>query len=97
MPVLDADNKRRDLIIWSTLPALFLDAPNALVMTGGRMGALSQTPLQVGYAMLSLSFGWSGGSLVKSIENQFMARKTKIFNFRELLIIEWYPARNMIA
>lgn len=33
MPVLDADDKRRDLIIWSTLLALFLGALDALVMS----------------------------------------------------------------
>lgn len=37
--------------------ALFAYAPILL------QGALYQTPLQVGYAMLSLSFGWSMGSL----------------------------------
>jgi len=38
--------------------ALFAYAPILL------QGALSQTPLQVGYAMLSLSLGWSMGSLL---------------------------------
>lgn len=38
--------------------SLFAYAPILL------QGALSQTPLQVGYAMLSLSFGWSVGSLL---------------------------------
>jgi len=33
MPILDADDKRRDLIIWSTLLALFLGALDALVMS----------------------------------------------------------------
>ena len=38
--------------------SLFAYAPILL------QGALSQTPLQVGYAMLSLSLGWSVGSLI---------------------------------
>jgi EmrB/QacA subfamily drug resistance transporter len=38
--------------------SLFAYAPILL------QGAFSQTPLQVGYAMLSLSFGWSVGSLL---------------------------------
>jgi EmrB/QacA subfamily drug resistance transporter len=41
-----------------TIFALFAYAPLML------QGALSQTPMQVGYAMLSLSFGWSLGSFV---------------------------------
>ena len=49
--------------------SLFAYAPILL------QGALSQTPLQVGYAMLSLSLGWSIGSLVAGRNMNLIGQK----------------------
>lgn len=61
--------------------ALFAYAPIFL------QGALMQTPLQVGYAMLSLSFGWSAGSLLVGRKMQRIGMKRAIVTGAALLVV----------
>jgi len=53
--------------------ALFAYAPLFL------QGTLSQTPLQVGYAMLSLSLGWSLGSIIAGRKMHWIGQKKATF------------------
>ena len=53
--------------------ALFAYAPLFL------QGTLSQTPLQVGYAMLSLSLGWSLGSIIAGRKMHWIGQKKAAF------------------
>lgn len=64
-----------------TIFSLFAYAPILL------QGALSQTPLQVGYAMLSLSLGWSAGSLLAGRKMNMLGQKRAILIGTVLLVI----------
>ena len=61
--------------------SLFAYAPILL------QGALSQTPLQVGYAMLSLSLGWSIGSLLAGRKMNWIGQKRAVLIGTVLLVI----------
>ncbi len=61
--------------------SLFAYAPILL------QGALSQTPLQVGYAMLSLSLGWSIGSLLAGRNMLWIGQKKATLIGAVLLVI----------
>ncbi len=61
--------------------SLFAYAPILL------QGALSQTPLQVGYAMLSLSLGWSVGSLIAGGKMNRIGQKRATLIGSALLVI----------
>ena len=61
--------------------SLFAYAPILL------QGALSQTPLQVGYAMLSLSLGWSIGSLLAGRKMNWIGHKRAVLIGTVLLVI----------
>jgi len=61
--------------------SLFAYAPILL------QGALSQTPLQVGYAMLSLSLGWSIGSLLAGRNMSWIGHKRATLIGAVLLVI----------
>jgi len=61
--------------------SLFAYAPILL------QGALSQTPLQVGYAMLSLSLGWSIGSLLAGRNMNWIGHKRATLIGAVLLVI----------
>ena len=63
-----------------TIFSLFAYAPIFL------QGALSLTPLQVGYSMLSLSLGWSVSSLVAGRNMHRIGRKRAIYTGAVLLI-----------
>lgn len=64
-----------------TIFSLFAFAPILL------QGALSQTPLQVGYAMLSLSLGWSVGSLLVGRNMHGIGQKRAILIGAVLLVL----------
>jgi len=61
--------------------ALFAYAPLFL------QGTLSQTPLQVGYAMLSLSLGWSLGSIIAGRKMHWIGQKKATFIGVILMVI----------
>jgi MFS family permease len=61
--------------------ALFAYAPLFL------QGTLSQTPLQVGYAMLSLSLGWSLGSIIAGRKVYWIGQKKAAFIGVILMVI----------
>ncbi|MCG8548807.1 MAG: DHA2 family efflux MFS transporter permease subunit [Desulfobacterales bacterium] len=61
--------------------ALFAYAPLFL------QGTLSQTPLQVGYAMLSLSLGWSLGSIVAGRNMHWIGQKRAAFTGMIFMVI----------
>lgn len=61
--------------------SLFAYAPILL------QGALAQTPLQVGYAMLSLSLGWSIGSLLAGRKMNWIGQKRAVLIGTVLLVI----------
>jgi EmrB/QacA subfamily drug resistance transporter len=61
--------------------ALFAYAPLFL------QGALSQSPLQVGYAMLSLSLGWSLGSIVAGRGMHWIGQKRATFIGVMLMVV----------
>lgn len=61
--------------------SLFAYAPILL------QGALAQTPLQVGYAMLSLSLGWSIGAFVSGRKVNRIGKKTAIVAGAVMLVI----------
>ncbi|MGB3212423.1 MAG: DHA2 family efflux MFS transporter permease subunit [Desulforhopalus sp.] len=61
--------------------SLFAYAPILL------QGALSQTPLQIGYAMLSLSLGWSVGSLLAGRSMDRIGLKRATLTGSTLLVI----------
>ena len=61
--------------------SLFAYAPILL------QGALAQTPLQVGYAMLSLSLGWSIGSLLAGRKMNRIGQKRAVLIGTVLLVI----------
>jgi len=61
--------------------SLFAYAPLLL------QGALSQTPMQVGYAMLSLSLGWSVGSLLAGLKMDQIGKKRATLIGTVLLVV----------
>ena len=61
--------------------SLFAYAPILL------QGALSQTPMQVGYAMLSLSFGWSVGAFLIGRSVNWVGYKNAVIGGAVLVVI----------